>query len=105
MKRLTSSFPTQETTTNVSQPCANNDSHGRTWCISASVSTGNGWFNIRKLQTEHCPLLVKSSKRLSSTLISLLIIDKLRQDPTISAIDVIDHFDTDYKRAVEYQMA
>ncbi|KAL2506598.1 MuDR family transposase [Abeliophyllum distichum] len=81
---------------------------GQRWYICATVSKVSGFCYIRKLVNEHsCPIVLRKEKseRLSCKVISGLIVDILREKPTLCSNDIVLHFLTNYGYTISYEKA
>ncbi|KAL2525111.1 MuDR family transposase [Abeliophyllum distichum] len=92
----------------VEAQCSNRYSDDCRWYICATVSKVSGFCYIRKLVNEHsCPIVLRKEKseRLSCKVISGLIVDILREKPTLCSNDIVLHFLTNYGYTISYEKA
>ncbi|KAL2479640.1 SWIM-type domain-containing protein [Abeliophyllum distichum] len=92
----------------VEAQCSNRYSDDCRWYICATVSKVSGFCYIRKLVNEHsCPIVLmkEKSERLSCKVISGLIVDILREKPTLCSNDIVSHFLTNYGYTISYEKA
>ncbi|XP_038702601.1 uncharacterized protein LOC119999156 [Tripterygium wilfordii] len=88
--------------------CANKYSEGCNWFVHGSLSKVNGVFYVRKLCNVHtCTVLLRrdTSLRMSSKLISGLIVDIVRSKPSLTPNDVVSHCLSSYGCIVSYDKA
>ncbi|KAL2486355.1 MuDR family transposase [Abeliophyllum distichum] len=92
----------------VEAQCSNRYSDDCRWYICATVSKVSGFCYIRKLVNEHSwPIVLRKEKseRLSCKVISGLIVDILREKPTLCSNDIVLHFLTNYGYTISYEKA
>ena len=78
------------------------------WRVNASLESANNFFYIRTLHDEHtCGAAVRTSKnsRMSSNLVTSLIVNEVHGNPQTRPIDVVRQFTDQYGLTITYNHA
>lgn len=81
------------------------ESRGCMWRVHALVEKTNGFFYIRTLNNEHtCSVAVRTSKhtRMTSSLVSGLILEELSAKPLTRPVDVVKEMKDKYGVSISY---
>ncbi|CAL2264962.1 unnamed protein product [Prunus armeniaca] len=88
--------------------CFKKKSDGCKWRVYASLCQANGFFYIRTLNNVHTCMGVgreKKSKMITSKMISSIVVDKIREKPSIKPIDIVKDFKQNYGLEISYYNA
>ncbi|CAL2264960.1 unnamed protein product [Prunus armeniaca] len=88
--------------------CFKKISDGCNWRIYACLCRGNGFFYIRSLNNVHtCTPVVdeQKSKMMSSKVVSSVLVDQIREKPTIKPADIVKDFKQKYGLDISYHSA
>ncbi|XP_062017896.1 uncharacterized protein LOC133734288 isoform X1 [Rosa rugosa] len=83
-------------------------SEGCNWHIFGASCQANGYFYIRSLNNVHtCTSCTRGpkSKMMSSKIISSVIVDQIREKPTIKPADIVKDFKQQYGLDISYRIA
>ncbi|KAL7184569.1 hypothetical protein ACSBR2_026677 [Camellia fascicularis] len=88
--------------------CVMRESRGCMWLVHARVLHANGFFYLRKWNSEHiCGVAVRTPKnpRAGSNLVSDVICEQVRDKPLTRPTDVVYDLKKDYRLEVSYRVA
>ncbi|CAL5353027.1 unnamed protein product [Camellia sinensis] len=88
--------------------CTMRESRGCMWLVHARVLNANGFFYLRKWNSEHtCGVAVRTPKnpRAGSDLVSDVICERVREKPLTRPTDVVYDLKKDYGLEVSYRVA
>lgn len=88
--------------------CFKKNSDGCNWRIFGALCQANGFFYIRTLNNVHtCTSSIRGpkSKMMSSKIISSVIMDQIREKPTMTPADIVKNFKQKYGLDISYRIA
>ncbi|CAN6557189.1 unnamed protein product [Malus baccata var. baccata] len=88
--------------------CSKKSSDGCKWRVCASVCRANGFFYIKTLNNVHsCTGVVReqNSGMITSKMISSLLVDQIREKPSIKPIDIVKDVKQNYGLDISYYNA
>ena len=92
----------------ITAECSHRKSQDCKWCVHASLEKSGGFFCIRSFYNEYtCGAAVRTSKssRISSEIVTDLMVDHIREKPLTRPIDVVHHFNANYGLTIIYHHA